>query len=413
MDTFKLIGFVIGQDNEQLLKLALESLKGCYRIFYLDGGSTDNSLEIAKKLANEVLENKWDKNKNGMAGIQKNIMLDYLKKYHLGEWCIYIDSDEILDDNGVRNLRDFIEKGDKNAYSMRMRHLIYNLTYEDATREVHQTPVRLFKITEKLNHSEVEHCILEGYEKDVGFCNILLWHLAYCGSIWEVRRRYYGQKNRIGIGSHTLDFLKFWRNSHLFGSYPVKQFKPEELPSLLLKEFDMDKDEIYFANRGIEIKHPMMVKQWYDYFKPKSVLVLGCGKGPYLYFWEWFVEKCYGMEISEYAIKNKFCKAYIYHDNVGNREFYPQVDLITAVDILEHLSDEDLDKTLKNIFINGKQFLFSIPFIGDPNLEADLTHIQKKTREEWITLIESYGIKIKPTPEDWMFKEQILVGEKK
>ena len=61
----------------------------------------------------------------------------------------------------------------------------------------------------------------------------------------------------------------------------------------------------------------------------------------------------------------------------------------------------------------GKKFLFSIPFIGDPNLDNDKTHIQKKTKEDWIELIESYGIKLEEVPLHFLFREQILIGRKK
>jgi hypothetical protein len=87
-------------------------------------------------------------------------------------------------------------------------------------------------------------------------------------------------------------------------------------------------------------------------------------------------------------------------------------ELITMIDILEHLDDKELGDVLGYVSIIGKKFLFSIPFLGDPNLEADKTHKQFKTKDEWIKLIESHGIKIKETPNDWLFRDQILVGEK-
>jgi len=157
-----------------------------------------------------------------------------------------------------------------------------------------------------------------------------------------------------------------------------------------------------------------MVKQWYDYFKPESVLDLGCGRGCYLFFWKWFVNDSEGIELSEWAIKNAFVsQPIIRQGDVSEPIDYCNYDLITAIDVLEHLDNEQLDKTLKNMFNYGKKFLFSIPFEGDPNLLNDNTHKQFKTKEEWIKLIESYGIKIKDAPNDWLFHEQILIGEKK
>jgi hypothetical protein len=86
--------------------------------------------------------------------------------------------------------------------------------------------------------------------------------------------------------------------------------------------------------------------------------------------------------------------------------------LILAVDILEHLDDRQLANTLKIMAKCGKRFLFSIPFEGNPNLMDDKTHKQFKTKEEWIKLIESYGINLKDAPKEWAYADQLLIGEK-
>ena len=154
-----------------------------------------------------------------------------------------------------------------------------------------------------------------------------------------------------------------------------------------------------------------MVKEWNDYFEPNDVLALGCGRGPYLYFWNWFTSVA-GIELSNWAVDNGFIKGIIQGDITDGRHYPFTYDLITAIDVLEHLDDEQLDKTLTNMAKYGKRFLFSIPFIGDPNLENDKTHKQFRTKDEWKELIAKHGIKVKDAPTDWMFHEQMLVGEK-
>jgi len=68
---------------------------------------------------------------------------------------------------------------------------------------------------------------------------------------------------------------------------------------------------------------------------------------------------------------------------------------------------------LKNINKLGKKnFLFSIPFLGDPNLDADPTHIIKESKEWWVKKLSEYFI-IKDAPVDWLFTHQMLIGEKK
>ena len=90
-------------------------------------------------------------------------------------------------------------------------------------------------------------------------------------------------------------------------NYSVKIVNSYELPKQLLDRYKLDKDKCYFSRYHSELKHPLMVKQWYDYFKPKSVIDLGCGRGAYLHFFTWFVDDCKGIDISEYAKNHPEC----------------------------------------------------------------------------------------------------------
>lgn len=405
----KLVVAIIGSSKDPCFWLAHESAKGADAVLTFDG---------------ETEAYFFDKTNPNMPSIQKGRMLEALKKDYMGWWCLHIDADEVIED--VKDYVRFInESRTQDVYAVKMRHLVNNFRYEDATQQEHWTLGRLFKVKEGLTIPDGEHPVIQD-GKVMGKCPHTVWHMAYAGGVWDVKKRYDGQVGRISSKtSHKKDFLDSWLRSHLFGTYPISEVKLEDLPAVLLKHFNIDPDEIYFANRNIEIKHAAMVRQWQEYFKPNSVLDLGCGKGPYLYFWKWFTDEVRGIELSEWAVKNAFTEG-IKHGNVNNCKLYENLiktdyghnnnflsyELITAIDILEHLSDEDLDKTLRNMSDNGYKFLFSIPFIGDPNLLADKTHVQHKTKEEWIKLIESYGIKIVPTPEHFYYKEQILIGRK-
>jgi len=230
-----------------------------------------------------------------------------------------------------------------------------------------------------------------------------------CGYFDTWKERYIDNIKKSDI--HTKEFLDGWFFAHITGNYPKKIIQIETLPRILLEHFGFNKDMFYFSNRNIEVKNTVMVKQWADYFKPKSVLDLGCGKGCYLYFWKWYCDTCKGIELSQWAVDNAFCND-IQQGDISEAKNYYYSDLITAIDVLEHLTNEQLDKTLKNMFDHGYRFLFSIPYKGDPNLLADKTHKQFMTMQEWITKIESYGIKIKLPPQDWLYAHQLLIGEK-
>ena len=82
------------------------------------------------------------------------------------------------------------------------------------------------------------------------------------------------------------------------------------------------------------------------------------------------------------------------------------------LDILEHLTYDSLDEVLKNVCKASKNFIFSIPFIGDPNLEADETHIIKEDKEWWVKKLSKY-FKVEEVPGNWLFKHQFLIGKRK
>jgi len=252
-----MIGFIIGQNCENTIELSIDSLNGCDKIYFLDGGSTDTTLELVKDKEVEVLHNTWDNSRDGMPGIQKSFMLKHLLKKHKGEWCIYLDADEMIED--IDTLNKWIEKYEDNLkfpiLNVKMRHLIGDLVHEDAMQPEHTVPTRLFKIKYGLEYPKGEHVVMQ-YDKKIpeqGYCcrDVTIWHLAYCGGVWGIKKRYDNQTNRLGNASHSESFLKQWRNAHLFGGYPKKQFNPVELPNLLLNKFGIEKDELYFEALNI------------------------------------------------------------------------------------------------------------------------------------------------------------------
>lgn len=437
-DRYRLVCLIVGQNCERFIEMCLESVKDADTIIYCDGGSTDNTLSHMKgwysekraqqamskakegkpgiqltsypKESRVIIENPYNQEDLGMNGKQRNFYLNYLKQNFPNDWVLCLDADEVVED--LSKIKEFIQTAKEGLYSVKMRHLIGDLSHEDSLQETHFVLNRLFKISEADSYPEVEHPVLQPVKEGNTFSwtGTTIWHLAYIPNMWEVKRRYDNHMKKSNM--HTPQFLKQWYHAHLFGTYPRRQFNPTELPNVILSKFGVNKDELYFANRGIDMKHPLMVRQWYDYFKPESVLDLGCGRGPYTYFWNWFVNDIQGIDLSQFAVDNSFVPNLIRQGDITDEGVYKETDLITAIDVLEHLDNNQLDKALANISRFGKKFLFSIPFIGDPNLELDKTHKQFRTKEEWIGIIQDYDIKIKETPKDWLFKEQILVGEK-
>lgn len=425
----KIVCVIIGQDCRQTIDMCIESVSEADAIVFLDGGSTDLTLKYLydrgfgdEKNSGEenkrIIHNNFDSNNSLMISKQRNFYLEYLKKNYNGWYCLVLDADEVLDSmEPFRKLLNRHEWNSVDVFSPRMRHLINNLFTEDATKPIHLVPHRFFKITDDKFYPDAEHCILSSnsgikvYEFRLG----LIWHIGYLGGVWDVKKRYDGQMIRQSKTSHSEEFLDNWYKLHIFGAYPIKRFNLIELPKVILDNFGIDKDEIYFSNRGLELKHFIDAIHWKEFFKCKTAVEFGCGKGPRVYAMQNIGIDAKGYEISKFAISNRLCKK-IWEGNITEDapiSTLPEQDLSIGYDVLEHIEYSKLDKAILNLITTtNKYILISVPVIGDLNLEADSTHIIKENKEWWIKQFTDKGLKLIPTPNHFQFKEQLMIFRK-
>jgi len=126
------------------------------------------------------------------------------------------------------------------------------------------------------------------------------------------------------------------------------------------------------------------------------ILDYGCALG---FLMKGFKEQGYseimGFEISEwardYAHKNGH-RVFSNLDHIGEYLF----DLIIALDVFEHLSDEELIVVLS--VISAKVMIVRIPVAEPPEKDfylsvtkKDPTHINPKSKEEWINFFRGFG----------------------
>ena len=432
----KLVVCIMGQDCEKFISMCSESVKNADAIVYCDGESNDNTLIHIIALATQfekrikVISNNYNQEDKGMNGKQRNFYLKYLQKNYKGYWALCLDADEICEDlNKIKKFIDTVPKEHHDIlFSIKMRHFIGNLGNEDTTQQVHFVPNRLFKIRDNLIYPEVEHPVLGLKDKEIRNEKVELrganiqpttiWHLAYIPNLFEYKKKYENHLKKSDI--HTPQFLKNWYYSHIFGMYPTSRVNIEDIPAVILNEFGIDKDEIYFTPRmQLETKHFIMTKQWKEYFetnKIMKVLDIGCGIGHYGYVFDYLEDVDYiGIEKSKWVVENtpykdlEIIQQDITEGIVLSNSDY---DLVLCIDILEHLEKEKLDFVLETISKLGKNFIFSIPFVGDPHLEADKTHLIKESKEWWIKKLSEY-FKVSDAPKEWLFSNQILIGERK
>lgn len=407
----KLVVVLMGQDAQKFIGMSLESVKDADAIVYCDGGSKDDSIKIAQSLNAVIIQNSYDQEDPSMNGKQRNFYLDYVKKNYPDYFCLAIDADEVVED--LSKIKEFIQDGE-GLYSVKMRHLVSDLAHEDSTVPNHFVLNRLFKVSDAKEYPLVEHPVLQPKDNmAIGATNCTtIWHLAYCPNMFEIKKRY--ESHLAKSNMHTPEYLKSWYFAHLFGTYPKAQFNPVELPDVILNNFGIDKDELYFKDRGLEHKHWLMVDQWKHFFNPNSVTDFGCGRGPYVYVWDKFDVTVKGIDISDWAINNSICE----RNNIGKLNIIESSaatkrDLVTAIDLLEHISYDDLDSAINNLIeSSNKNILLSIPFKGTHNCENDPTHIIKEDRDWWVEQFVSKGLKEVEVPEHFLFKEQLLIFSK-
>src|SRR4030095_2894454 len=124
-------------------------------------------------------------------------------------------------------------------------------------------------------------------------------------------------------------------------------------------------------------------------YHPKRVLDVGCAKG-------FLVEKlrdrgveAFGIDASEYAISEvredvrPFCKVASAAEPFGEK-----YDLITCIEVVEHMDEADAGKAVKNLRDHAAQVLFS----STPSDFADDTHLCVKPAEHWRKLFAEHGL---------------------
>ena len=70
-------------------------------------------------------------------------------------------------------------------------------------------------------------------------------------------------------------------------------------------------------------------------------------------------------------------------------------DAIYSTEVFEHMTDEELDKVLPKLYkACNKYFYFtSTPHASTPEWDAEWGHINLKSKEQWIEMIEKYDFK--------------------
>ena len=122
--------------------------------------------------------------------------------------------------------------------------------------------------------------------------------------------------------------------------------------------------------------------------------------------------KAHGWEISQWAVDNAMHPGVKQADITRHSEVN-KTELVIAYDLLEHIPYEKLPKAIENLKKSCKKYLLvSVPVLGDPNLEADPTHIIKESKDWWLEQFTSVGFKPIEVPAHFLFRDQLMIFKK-
>ena len=154
-------------------------------------------------------------------------------------------------------------------------------------------------------------------------------------------------------------------------------------------------DKNYFNGKKYEILYPFyraIAEGILEFFKPKRILDVGCAMG-YLVkaFWEFGIE-AYGIDISEYAIKNGITRNLIVGDATSIPFKDESFDLVIALDLIEHLRNPKKFVTEAYRILKPNGYL--VVKTCSPNskdAKADPTHVIVLTEKEWETMFKEFN----------------------
>lgn len=122
----------------------------------------------------------------------------------------------------------------------------------------------------------------------------------------------------------------------------------------------------------------------------KTHLDVGCAAG---YLVECMLDNhkiSYGIDVSPYIVSNaapKIADHLYVHNIVNPMTNPPQVDLVTCIEVFEHLNPVHTKYAVQNILDTNLRWLY----FSSAHDKTEQTHINARSRSEWIILFRDFG----------------------
>ena len=125
---------------------------------------------------------------------------------------------------------------------------------------------------------------------------------------------------------------------------------------------------------------------------PQTVLDVGCAMGHLVTALRERGVEAYGIDISEYAISKvketskPYCRVYSALDGLPE-DFPPKFDLLTTIEVIEHIREENCDQFISNICSYADRIIFS----STPDDVWEHTHYNVQQLEYWAKRFAKHG----------------------
>lgn len=175
---------MVVKDEEKLLERCLKSVKLYVdEIIIVDTGSTDNTVEIAKKYTDNVYFFKWI---NDFSKAR-----NFAQSFATGEWIIYLDADEYVEEENFKTsiqlLKDTPQDNCNDAYVVNQINLM-----GDSYQNIGKCPTtRIYKNQEylKFNRRIHEQLVKEKSNFIIGSIDLNIYHTGYVSEIIERKNK--------------------------------------------------------------------------------------------------------------------------------------------------------------------------------------------------------------------------------
>jgi len=140
---------IITYNEEHIIEKVLRSVAFCDEIVVVDSGSSDNTVNIAKKYSSKIYHKDWEG-----YGKQKNFAISKLST----DWVLSIDADEVVTQELANEIQDALQKTTQDAFLINIQLVFMGkpLTFGGVYPDYH---LRLFKKDMRFEHNDIHEKI--------------------------------------------------------------------------------------------------------------------------------------------------------------------------------------------------------------------------------------------------------------